>query len=199
MTQAPGSVEEVAVSEQNTMLASLDELFAGAESNLTLRSGKKVEVPAAKVKQLKQITAFITDFVSSFEEKALVQLIMKVSARQEAAIEQGTSPYLLHTNEIVKELAGEAGILMSVLNGGLGQIGKVVSIFSNITEEEFDDLELDEAGVLLFAIFGRNYSFFTHQVLPVIRVCIQRVMVKHLPPSSEQSKKPLGQDKSRKA
>lgn len=185
------SESQAQVKQQNHLLAAVDELFANTQSTVTLRSGQVVQIYPAKVKHLRSIVDYVSEFVGGFQESELVQLIAKVSKRQEQAIDAGESPYTLDTESIVKEVAGEADLIMRLVQSGVEALPKYVTLFSDMTVEQFEDLELDEAAVIGFAIFGRNYHFFTQQALPVILGSIGRLraMTSQSPKNSAQEKK----------
>lgn len=157
------------VETQNAMMSAADELFDGSYDVVILSDSRKVAIKAAKVKHLRQVTEFVQTFIQNFEPEELVTLLQRVSERQQDLIAGGSSPYSLNTSELVKEVAGEASLLLRIVNTGIEAFAKLAPIFSDITEEEFEDLELDDAALLVFGIFGRNYHFFTQRVLPVIQ------------------------------
>lgn len=160
------------VEAQNELMAAVDELFANQSSTITLISGKQVELVPAKLKQLRSITAFIQDFVGGLDDSALVQLISTVSATQQKRIAEGTDPFKLDTREIISQVAGNTSIVMQIVTQGLEAFPQYLPVFTNLTPEEVEDLTLDDLGAVVFGVFGRNYHFFTQQVLPVIRACI---------------------------
>lgn len=165
------------VEAQNAMMSAADELFDGSYDFVVLSDSRKVAIRAAKVKHLRQITEFVQTFIQNFEPEELVTLLKRVSERQQHLIAEGSSPYSLDTSGIVKEVAGEASLLLRIISTGIEAFAKLAPIFSEVTSEEFEDLELDDAALLVFGIFGRNYHFFTQRVLPVIQGSIaQRVM-----------------------
>lgn len=164
------------VETQNTMMESLDELFAQSESFVVLSDGHtRVDIEVAKFKHLRAISSFIEEFAAGFDATGLLSLIQSVSERQEKAISDGVSPYALGTTDIVKEMAGDASLLVGLISRGLNIFPKYVGLFSSIKEEEVDEMSIEDLSLVVFAIFGRNYHFFTHQALPVIQGCFERL------------------------
>ena len=176
------------VETQNAMMSAADELFDGSYDVVILSDSRKVAIKAAKVKHLRQVTEFVQTFIQNFEPEELVTLLQRVSERQQNLIAGGSSPYSLNTSELVKEVAGEASLLLRIVNTGIEAFAKLAPIFSEITEEEFEDLELDDAALLVFGIFGRNYHFFTQRVLPVIQGSIAHRMMQATKTTSAQEK-----------
>lgn len=154
---------------QNALMQSADDLFAGTGSHeITLRTGKKVVIKSAKVKQLRQITAFVQTFLAALDQSAIAGIIAKVSKHQEDAINAGTDPYKLETRQVITDLIGEGGAISQLLQLGVDELPKLIPIFTDLSIEDVDELELDEAAVVGLGIFGRNYHFFIQQVAPVI-------------------------------
>lgn len=160
------------VEQQNLMIAAVEELFDEVESEVKFPDGRVVKINAAKVKDLKQITLFVQTFVASFDPAELLKMLAMVSRKQEEKLREGESPYLLDTEQMVRDVTGEMSIIMDMIHRGLEAIGQFVPVFTDLTVEEFEELELDDAAVIAFAVFGRNYHFFTRQVLPVVRACL---------------------------
>ena len=164
------------VESQNAMMSAADELFEGSYDAVTFADGREVVIKAAKVKHLRQITLFVQTFIQEFQPEELVSLLSRVSARQQAMIAEGSSPYALNTSELVKDVAGEASLFLRIVSTGIDAFAKLVPMFSEISCDEFEELDLDDAAVLIFGVFGRNYHFFIQRVLPVIQGCIaQRI------------------------
>lgn len=162
--------------QQNVLIAAANELFDSADATVTLPSGVEVTVKNAKVKHLKQITQYIQEFVSSFDPQEILTILAAVSRRQEARINAGDSPYTMDTDSMVKEVVGEASLLMRVMNAGVDTFTLLAPLFTSLSREEFEDLDIDEGALVIFGVFGRNYHFFTRQVLPVIRACLAQRM-----------------------
>lgn len=168
--------ESSPVESQNAMMSAADELFEGSHDAVTLADGRQVAIKAAKVKHLRQITGFVQTFIQEFQPEELVSLLSRVSARQQTLIAEGSSPYTLNTSELVKDVAGEASLFLRIVSTGIDAFAKLVPLFSEISSEEFEELDLDDAAVLIFGVFGRNYHFFIQRVLPVIQGSIaQRI------------------------
>jgi Na+-transporting methylmalonyl-CoA/oxaloacetate decarboxylase gamma subunit len=111
--------------------------------------------------------------IAGFSESELHKIVSTVSAEQEAKIKAGTSPYSLDTTRMVQEAAGPDGaVYMKLLSGTLRTLPKLAPMFTDLTPEEFKELDADEAMIVAFGIFQRNYAFFTQRLLPVIAAFI---------------------------
>lgn len=169
------------VEDTNAMLSAMDELFEGTHDTVTLSTGREIPIKPAKVKHLRQITQFVQDFVNQFEGQELLTLLSGVSQIQQQKISEGVSPYSLNTGEVVKQVAGHASLLLRIFQSGVDSFSRLAPVFSDITVEEFEDLDMDDAALVVFAIFGRNYHFFTLRVLPVIQGSIARIAIMSQP------------------
>jgi hypothetical protein len=181
MSDTPVDDQEVktAVSNQNSLLQATADLFAGMEGDTAVLSDKReVNIRTAKVKQLRDITAFIQGFLGRLEGSQVVDLIDKLSIYQQKKIAEGVSPYQMGTKEMILEIIGSANVLSVVLDAAVTELPKLLPIFSSLSAEEVDELELDDATVVAFHIFGKNYHFFSRQVLPLIRGCIESLRQK---------------------
>lgn len=178
MSESAPVEEAKEIVAQHALMQAADDMFAGTGSHtIRLRSGRSVEIKSAKVKQLRQITAFVQSFLAKLDQSAIAGIIVKVSKYQEEAIKAGTDPYKLETRQLITDLIGEGGAISQLLQLGVDELPKLVPMFSDLSEEEVDDLDLDEAAQVGMAVFVRNYHFFTQQVAPVIHVFIARLKI----------------------
>lgn len=154
------------------LLNAAHELFADVASTTVLpTSGIKVTFFPAKFRHLDEITQLYASIVSGFTNTELTSMMKTVSAQQEDLIKEGVSPYLTDPAGLVKQALGDGGSMtLKLLNGLTDVTPKLVSMFSDLTAEQFKDLEMDEVALVVYAIFARNYNFFTQRLLPLIAV-----------------------------
>ena len=164
------------VQAENTILSAVNEMFGDVGPQVTLSSGRVVTVVTAKVKHLAEISAFMKEFAVSSTADELAGLLTRVSDRQAALISKGESPYLLNTNEIAKTAINEMATIADIAALGLEQLSKLVPMFTDVSSEEFSELDLADGAVVLYAIFGRNYTFFTQRVRLLIQDYIAQKM-----------------------
>ncbi len=158
---------------QNTLLNAANELFADTSaSSITLPSGPVVEIRAAKVKQIKQLTEFVTEFLQSLDSDALLGMITKISDFQQKQIVAGGEPNQFGSLDKVREIVGNASIISSILTNGMERLPTLVPMFSNLTADEYGELDLDEGFLVAFHILGRNYSFFIQRCAPIVRAFV---------------------------
>lgn len=165
------ALPEVDQSVQTTtaMLNAVHELFADTATELTLPICKlKVEFYPAKFKHIEQITLLFSALVSGLSSVELKGMMEMVSTQQEGQINAGVSPYLIDTDNLVKQASGNASLALKLLSGITGQLPELIAMFTDLTPEQFGELDVDESMIVAFHIFARNYSFFTQRLLPVI-------------------------------
>lgn len=177
------------VQAQNVLMAAADELFGNVGTTLNLRGGRQVTVKIAMFKQLRVITEFVTAFISQFEESQLVSLIETVSGRQEAAILRGESMAQVDTQQIVREVAGHASVLSQVLAHSLDAIPPLVAEFSDLSPDDVGEMHPDEVLIVIYTIFGANYSFFTRQALPAVLAAFGRLQATSQKANAKKPKK----------
>jgi uncharacterized protein YkvS len=166
--EAPDNSAEVTAA----LLNAVHELFGDVASSCTLpTSNLTVNFFPAKFRHLDEITQLYSEIVSGLTNSELTSMMKEVSKRQEGLINEGVSPYLTDPTGIVQEVMANGGSLALKLVSGLtGVTPKLAAMFTDLTEEQFKDLELDEVMLVVYAIFARNYNFFTQRLLPLIAV-----------------------------
>lgn len=171
---------QTAIDAQHTMTQAANDLFENCEAAIIVLpiSGKTVNIQAAKFKQINELVQFVTTFLSNLDQDKVMHLITRVSDFQEAAIKAGQDPYKLGTLSRIKDMVGDAGIIAEIMGNGLGELPKLVGMFSDLTADEFNDLELDEAFLVGLHILGRNYHFFIQRCAPVIRAFVMLLQSK---------------------
>lgn len=157
---------------QMSLMAAVHELFGGESGDITLPDGKKVLFHPAKFRHLSGITALFQSFISGLTAEELDKVLKTVSLQQEEKIKAGESPFQLHTEELVKDVTGAMSLAMKMLEAAVDVLPQYVEQFTNLTSEEFGELELDDSMIVAFGVFTRNYNFFIQRLPPVIVACI---------------------------
>lgn len=169
VAEEPGLSDVQAASTTAAMLNAVHELFADTGSSMTLPLSKiDVEFSPAKFKHIEEITLLFSALVQGLSSSELKGVMEMVSAQQEGQVNAGVSPYAIDTELLVKQATGNGSLALKMLSGISGQLPHLVAMFTNLTPEEFGELDVDESMMVAFHIFSRNYSFFTQRLLPVI-------------------------------
>jgi hypothetical protein len=158
-----------------TLINAVHELFGDDRADCPIPSlgNRMVKFKAAKFKHLEEISELVFSMIAGFSGSELNKIVSTVSAEQEAKIAAGDSPYALDTSRLVRDAAGPDGaVYMKLMSGCLRTLPKLAPMFTDLTAEEFGELDADEAMIVAFGIFQRNYAFFTQRLLPVIAAFI---------------------------
>lgn len=162
--------------EQEALLVALsavDELFVVPEGTVTVRImpededgndlepiDKEVKFKACKMKHLGPLTEMIQGMISGLADGELVKVLEYVSGEQQKKLVAGEDPYQLDTEKLVADVANSGALLSKLLGGALEILPRAITLFTNITREEWDDIDPASASVVAYGIFARNYSFF---------------------------------------
>lgn len=155
------------------MLLAAIAIFDGGKNSTPLRSGKVLEIRPATMGHLPQIMLFFGGVVSGLDPSQLAQLIDSVVHSQKMAIARGEDPSKvdlreLATDELVAKSFGHASLLSSLFAAVFQLLPSLVESFTNLTEQEFRELELDEGILVAGGIFLLNYRFFTQSLPPIL-------------------------------
>lgn len=165
MSDTPKAGAEIA--KLATLETSIDVLTANRGGAATLRDGTVVTFSVAKMKHLPALVAVFNELINGVSEEDFSSIIQVIATKQQDAIAQGKSPHAVDfTEEDVLGMAIEGrSVLFTILQSIAIQISALVPMFCSLTEDEFNELDMDEGPLVLLAIVGANYSFFT-QTLP---------------------------------
>jgi len=161
-------------------------IFQQNLAEFPLESGKVIKIKPAKVGQLSVIMEFFNALINRVDPQQLATLVAFIAERQKAAIARGDNPYALDLRTeiatmlmegtgvevdslvVAKKALGQSSMMLSMMSAVLELIPTVIPAFCNVSKEEWDDLEIDEAMVVVGSIFMVNYSFFMQRLLPVL-------------------------------
>lgn len=174
-------------------------LFESGDSNFTLPGcGKNVQVKPATMRHIGSLMQLFAEVVTNMDQNALATIIGAVSQHQQKAIAEGRDPNKLDMTpaEIVEKALGNTSVLSELSRAGMEIFPKVVSNFSNVTEDEFLDMPLDDATMVAGAIFMVNYDFFTQRLLPTLVAFARSRASKH-PSLTTPAQQPVPEQKPR--
>ncbi|MCK5307027.1 MAG: hypothetical protein KAJ73_00310 [Zetaproteobacteria bacterium] len=114
-------------------------------TSITLDDGREVAIHKCKVKHLGTVLLLVSDVINA-----------------------------LGINDFQKAEAGAAKIedpsfIMTLITEHIEQFARAVAMLTSLTDEEFEDLELDDAMVVVMAAYRVNESFLSSKVLPIVR------------------------------
>lgn len=155
-------------------LGAVDELFDDAESSITVQItnedaegndlppvDKEVNFKACKVKHIGPLTKLVQAMAMGLGDAEMIKVLDYVSGKQQAQLAAGVSAYALNTEELVNEVVVTGSLIGQLLSGASEILPHYVSIFTNLTEEEFGNIDPIQGCLVAYGIFARNFSFFT--------------------------------------
>lgn len=155
-------------------------IFAGSSNTFKLRSGKQAVIRPATMEHLAPTLRFFKAVMESMSPESLGRLVDLIADAQKKAIVSGQDPanidvqaLMSQTQEmtgkqVVQKVIGNAGIVTELFAAVMDELPYMVSVFTNVTEDEFKRLEPDEGIVLAGGIFTVNYAFFTRSLPPIL-------------------------------
>jgi len=172
---------EESAREGEDLLAAAFAIFDQGGTRFTTKSGKEVNIFPAKVKQLTKIMQFFHQVSGALENSDLVKLVDSISEKQREHMAAGLNPRALNIKELIAaDGAGialnNASIISLLLQSIFEYLPGLVSVFTDVNEEEFGEFDLDEAAMVTFGIFSVNYDFFIQRVLPLLVAFIQSLV-----------------------
>lgn len=170
--------------EGNNLAGAVETLFGSADAPVLLRSGKTVVVQQGKVRHLGLLLEFFNVLVSRMDRQQITTLVAlyedrkkaeefkkKVSAALQAGETLPDAPEQ-STESLVDKAFDRSALLLTLLNCVNDVLPKIISGMSNVTAEEFDDLDLDEGAAVAYAVFTVNYGFFSRNLPQALQLSL---------------------------
>ena len=170
--------QEESATQSNDMLLAVNAIFNEGKNDVVLKSGKTVTIRPATMGQLPLVMLFFGDVMVGIDPSNFALLVDSIVHTQKLAIARGEDPNNidlreLATDELVSKAFNHTSLLSLLLSAVFQHLPKLVTAFTNLTEEEFRSLELDEGALVAGGIFTLNYSFFTQSLLPILTAFMQ--------------------------
>lgn len=136
------------MTEDNQSMVEQAKAFTDSDDDVLIEDGDKVvDVYKCKVKQIGPVLGLLSNLLKDLgvldieDEQMLAQL---------------------------EEKTRDPEYLLQLIAKYIDQIPGVASLLCSLSEEEFGDLELDDAFAVLMKIWEVNQSFFSQRILPMI-------------------------------
>ena len=175
-------------------------IFTGGVNSFALDNGKTVEIHPAKMKHLTEVMGFFRALVSRLQPGQLGTIIEFIAKRQREAMASGKRPTDIDLMTLLREMVDRKGddalglegeemvvrgietsqLFFDMLGAVLEEMPRLIPLFTNITIEEWDELDLAEATAVIGGIFMVNYRFFTQSLRPILLAFAVGLMRKHL-------------------
>lgn len=168
-------MSQAIANEDSDLILAATAIFGGTKNQFTLKSGKEVVIRPAGMKETSLIVRFFQTLMNNIDPELIGGLVELIAERQKAAIIAGQDPNnidmaALSGVELVTRTLEKANLLMEVMAVSMEQLPGLAPIFTNLTLDEYEALELDEGLLVAGGIFMLNYSFFTQKLPPLFKV-----------------------------
>lgn len=140
-------------------------LFGSAEQPIVLRDGRKVVVQAGKVKHVGLLLDFFNALIENLDKKDIITLVSLIEQRQTGAEALAG----LSVEKLVGMAFDRSSLLVALFQATYHVLPPIVGSLTNLSREEFDELDVDEGAVVAVAVFQLNYSFFSRNLPAAMR------------------------------
>lgn len=187
--QAAHQEKQALVSEHDDLIAAAFAVFQDGGSSFHLPSlGKDadnkprmVTIRPARMGQIAEIMKLFREMAQTISHSQIAEAIKIIANVQQQKMAAGENARDL---DIAKLAAAELNIdgvqkvsLVSLfMETAASHLPTLVTIFSDLTEEQFKEMDLDEGAMCCFAIFTLNYDFFTRRLLPILLAFAQSLV-----------------------
>lgn len=173
MTNQHDTAASAVDQENNDLIAAAHNIFEGGKNELTLSTGKVAVIRPAKMKQLTGMMKFFRDVIGALSQSQLAQMIGIISEAQRKQIDAGEDPRNIDLRQLAQnellhgDTFGSVSIISLLLEAVSTYLPDFVVMFTNLTKEDYEELDIDEGALLIMGIISLNYDFFSQRLLPV--------------------------------
>ncbi len=138
----------------------------------------------AKMRHLEPTMQFFERISMSLDPSILTEIVSMISERQIKALSEGKPANAfditgLGTEEIISKALGKTTLFLAIMRAVTRELPTLAPVFTNLTAEQFGELDVDEGSVVALGIFVTNYRFFTRNLLPTLMDFIASVARKN--------------------
>lgn len=178
---ADTSYKEVSATETDSqdMALAASAIFSGATNGFKTSAGKPAVIRQATMKQIPVILRFFQAIVGGLDQTALISLVELYADRQRKALAAGVDPNAIEmgpeedSEAMVGKVFGNVSLLTQLLASASEVLPELVVSFTNLTEDEYENLPPDEGLTLVGGVFMLNYGFFSRALPPIFQGLMQ--------------------------
>jgi hypothetical protein len=175
-----------AESEEQTLSAAVDILYGSQDNPLVLRDGTNVVVRTGKLKDVGILLGFFNSLLKNLDRSQFVALVKvleeEYKAKQDPNVEmqrlrdalakgeEYVPPPVESVEDLVEGAFDKAQLALSVALAAADTLPGVITALAQLPRARVDDLDLDESAAIAAIIFRVNYSFFSQNLPPVLRL-----------------------------
>lgn len=165
--------KEDTIADQNDLVLAATAIFGGTSNVVPLEDGRSVEIRPATMKTLPQIIAFFQAALDALDPETIGGIVEVFAERQQALIDAGKNPAEISMEDVggisvVQNAFTKVHLLSSLLSAVLGVLPRLAPAFTNLTQEEFENLPPDRGMLVAGGIFMLNYHFFSQSLPPML-------------------------------
>lgn len=154
----------------------IDQLFSGdTQTTYTIQSGDKagtvVHFRTAKWKQVAGITRLMNELVQRVPKDKFAALIGSIAKMQVEVMTSGANKdkIELATTTLVKDFLGNSNDIVNFLASCMDVMPRIAGVLCDLKQDDIDELELDDAAMVIIGVLAVNYDFFTRKFLPLCK------------------------------
>ena len=156
-----------------SLVGIVDELFGNSRTTVPTATYDEVQIFQCKVKNIGLIIGLFDTLISRIPADEFDAFLFGLRDMQTKAIKAGKSPFDMEgTSELVLNILGSRSLVMAVLTGCNDALVPFLTQFTSLTADQFEELTLDEFGVIAAGVIAINYGFFTHTLRPLLQRAI---------------------------
>ncbi len=135
---------------------------------------RTIIVRPGRMKQLTACVEFFEELVDALDRNQMAHLIDAVVKMQTEAIASGRKATDIDlkafaTEQLVNDAHNRVKLITALTKAFLRILPRFVEVFTDVTAEEFGDMDIDVGFQVGGAVFTLNYGFFTQRLLPIVR------------------------------
>lgn len=153
-------------------------IFQGDQTEFALANGTTVKIVPAKMKHLDTVMTFFGAIAARLDPSVVTEIVNIVAERQIKAMAAGKQPSQIDLNDlgaeqIVVKALGKTTLVSALISAVAKELPTLAPAFTNLTQEQFEELDADEGMVVATGIFLVNYRFFTQSLRPIAMEFVQ--------------------------
>lgn len=151
----------------DSLVSAAETLFGTVDKPLVLRGGRQVLVQQGKTRHVGILLRFFNALIDKLDRTQIVTLVTMI---QEAG--SGGSAEAKDVESLVTKAFDKSALVLTLLHAVNDVLPEVITAMSNLSKEDFLDLDLDEGGLVAYTVFALNYDFFSRNLPAVLRVSL---------------------------
>lgn len=153
-------------------------IFERQDTNFVLSNGKVVEIEEARTRHFTYAVNFMDMLVEKLDGEKLHALVGAFAEAQRQAAAAGNDPRNIDVESVARAALGNASIVLKLVKHSSDELPQLVSVFTNLSAGEVEDLKVEELVVCILKVALANYSFFTQTLRPILETFVVAIMAK---------------------